>query len=253
MSGKVVALSNRSLSSMRNAPSLRRAARQTVGESRRPSSRRALDDDLSQNELAYTKLKQALITLAYKPGDYLSTASLMNELGLGRTPVNHALHRLATEGLVQIIPRKGLIVSPLSIDDALQLVDVRLANEGLCMRLAAERISRSELQELEVIARDFEKAADRGQTTEVMNLDRLFHEHIASAARNQILAEILKVLHARSQRFWALSLAMPDHLTEVQYEHRAILKALAEGNAEAAVGAVQEHVMSFRRALLRTR
>lgn len=209
--------------------------------------------ELSQNEQAYAQLKQALITLAYKPGDYLSTASLMNELDMGRTPINHALHRLSTEGLVQIIPRKGLIVSPLSIDDALQLIDVRLANESLCMRLAAKRITRAELHQLEAIARDFEKAASRGQTTEVMNLDRLFHEHISSAAHNQILAEILKVLHARSQRFWALSLAMPGHLSEVQDEHRAILKALTEGNAVEAEAAVQEHVMSFQRALLRTR
>lgn len=237
---------------MPNAISPRRTVRASAKETRRSSAEPDLSD-LSQNEQAYAQLKQALITLAYKPGDYLSTASLMNELDMGRTPINHALHRLSTEGLVQIIPRKGLIVSPLSIDDALQLIDVRLANEGLCMRLAAERITKTELHQLEAIARDFEKAASRGQTIEVMNLDRMFHEHISSAARNQILAEILKVLHARSQRFWALSLAMPDHLTEVQDEHRTILKALTDGDAAAAVEAVQEHVMSFQRALLRTR
>jgi DNA-binding FadR family transcriptional regulator len=84
-------------------------------------------------------------------------------------------------------------------------------------------------------------------------LDREFHEQISSAAGNQILAEILKVLHARSQRFWALSLAMPDHLNEVQDEHRAIVKALSDGDAEAAVQSVGEHVISFQRALLRTR
>lgn len=236
---------------MPNASSLRRTAHPDARTLRqRPPH---ADADLSQNEQAYAQLKQALVTLAYKPGDYLSTASLMSELDMGRTPINHALHRLSTEGLVQIIPRKGLIVSPLSIDDALQLIDVRLANEGLCMRLAAERITKAELQELGVIARDFEKAASRGRTTEVMNLDRVFHEKIAGAARNQILAEILKVLHARSQRFWALSLAMPDHLAEVQDEHRTILQALGEGNARAAVAAVEEHILSFQRALLRTR
>lgn len=237
---------------MQNVPKLNRAAHAGVRDARRVGAERA-HGELSQNEQAYAQLKQALITLAYKPGDYLSTASLMNELALGRTPINHALHRLCNEGLVQIIPRKGLIVSPLSIDDALQLIDVRMANECLCVRLAAERITKPELHQLEVIARDFEKAASRGQTTEVMNVDRLFHEQIATAARNQILAEILKVLHARSQRFWALSLAMPDHLTEVQDEHRAIVKALGAGNAEAAVEAVREHVMSFQKALLRQR
>ena len=237
---------------MQNVTSLSRPAR-AGARGTRQTVMEPVQGDLSQNERAYAQLKQALITLAYKPGDYLSTASLMNELALGRTPINHALHRLCNEGLVQIIPRKGLIVSPLSIDDALQLIDVRVANESLCVRLAAERITKTELHQLELISRDFDKAANRGQTIEVMNLDRLFHEQIASAARNQILAEILKVLHARSQRFWALSLAMPDHLTEVQGEHAAIVKALAEGNTQTAVQAVEEHVMSFQRALLRTR
>lgn len=208
--------------------------------------------DMSQNEQAYAQLRQALTTLVYKPGDYLSTASLMEELALGRTPINHALHRLATEGLVQIIPRKGVIVAPLSINDAMELVDVRMANEALCLRLAAERITKAEVGELKRIAREFDRAAARRQITDVMNLDRQFHEQIAAASRNQTLAEILKVLHARSQRFWAISLAMEDHLTEVQAEHQAIIKALSEGNAEASVSAVQEHVQSFQRALLRT-
>lgn len=208
--------------------------------------------DMSQNEQAYEQLRQALTTLVYKPGDYLSTASLMDELALGRTPINHALHRLATEGLVQVIPRKGVIVAPLSINDALELVDVRMANEALCMRLAAERITKAEVAELKRLAREFDQAAARRQITDVMNIDRQFHEQIAAASRNQILAEILKVLHARSQRFWAISLAMEDHLSEVQVEHQAIIKALSEGNPEASVSAVQEHVQSFQRALLRT-
>lgn len=209
--------------------------------------------DLSQNEQAYEQLKQALTTLVYKPGDYLSTASLMHELTLGRTPINHALHRLATEGLVQVIPRKGVIVAPLSIDDALELVDVRVANEALCIRLAAERITKGEIQQLKNLAREFDQAAARRHITEVMNLDRLFHEHIATAARNRILAEILKVLHARSQRFWAISLAMEDHLSEVQTEHQAIITALANRDPQASVAAITDHVLSFQQALLRTR
>ncbi len=207
----------------------------------------------SQNELAYALLKEALTTLAYKPGDYLNTAGLMNELALGRTPINHALHRLATEGLVQIIPRKGVMVAPLSIDDALELIDVRIANECLCARLAAARITRSEVQQLKELAREFDAAVARRKLGEVVNLDRLFHERVALAARNQMLAEILKVLHARSQRFWAISLTAEGHLAEVQAEHDAIIKAMARNDPDAAAAAVQAHVLSFQRALLHKR
>ncbi|CAI2414196.1 DNA-binding transcriptional regulator CsiR [Serratia liquefaciens] len=96
---------------------------------------------LSLNELAYRRFKQALVTLSYKPGEYLNTAQVMSELDMGRTPINQAIHRLANEGLLQVIPRKGVMVAPLSMDDALELIEVRLANEMLCMRLASKRIT----------------------------------------------------------------------------------------------------------------
>lgn len=225
----------------------------SVGHSKKTASRNVRIDDLSQNEQAYALLKEALTTLAYKPGDYLNTANLMAELTIGRTPINHALHRLSTEGLVQIIPRKGVMVSPLSIDDALELIDVRMANESLCARLAAVRITKAELDQLTRLAREFEASVSRRKMAEVMNSDRLFHEQIALSARNQILAEILKVLHARSQRFWAISLSAKDHFEEVREEHLRIIEAFAQADPDAAAAAVEAHVLSFKRSLLHAR
>lgn len=218
---------------------------------RTPVARPAVD--VSQNEQAYALLKERLTTLAYKPGDYLNTAALMGGLGLGRTPINHALHRLSNEGLVQIIPRKGVMVSPLSIDDALDLIDVRVVNEALCVRLAAARVTAPELQHIRDLAADFDVAAAERDITRLMNCDRLFHEAIAAASRNQVLIEILKVLHARSQRFWAISLSAEGHLAEVSAEHQAIIAGLEAGNADGVAEAVQSHVESFRRSLLQRR
>lgn len=215
----------------------------------RPSAARS-GADVSQNEQAYALLQERLTTLAYKPGDYLNTATLMEALGLGRTPINHALHRLSTEGLVQIIPRKGVMVSPLSIDDALDLIDVRMVNETLCVRLAAARMTPSKLAEIRVLADRFDAAVADRDMTRIMNSDRLFHEAIAAASNNPLLIEFLKVLHARSQRFWALSLSAEGHLAEVSAEHQTILAALTQGSVEKAEEAVQSHVTSFRRSLL---
>ena len=218
---------------------------------RTPAARPAMD--VSQNEQAYTLLKERLTTLAYKPGDYLNTAALMDGLGLGRTPINHALHRLANEGLVQIIPRKGVMVSPLSIDDALDLIDVRLVNEALCVQLAAVRMTAPELAEIRALADRFDAAVAERDMTRIMNCDRLFHEAVAAASRNQVLIEILKVLHARSQRFWAISLSAEGHLAEVSAEHQDIIAGLAQGSAEAVSQAVRSHIESFRRSLLQRR
>ena len=232
---------------------MERALPQLVSIKRKPARGAVQAEALSQNEQAYARLKEALTTLAYKPGDYLNIANLMKELTLGRTPINHALHRLSNEGLVQIIPRKGVMVSPLSLDDALDLIDVRMANESLCARMAAVKITKAELQQLKNLALEIDEAVERRNMAQVMNSDRLFHEHIATAARNQILAEILKVLHARSQRFWAISLSADGHLEEVKAEHRIIIDALAKADPDTAAAAVEAHVLSFKRSLLHTK
>lgn len=208
---------------------------------------------LSQNELAYSRLKVRLTTLGYKPGEYLNTATLMTDLGLGRTPLNHALHRLATEGLVQIIPRKGVMVAPLSIDDALNMIDVRVVNECLCARLAARHITAAEVQTLRATAQAFDEAVAERNVARMMNCDRQFHELIADASRNPVLIEVLRVLHARSQRFWAISLSTSGHVIEVHDEHQKILEALASGDADRAEEAVKFHILSFRQALLTRR
>jgi len=205
----------------------------------------------SLNEVAYSRLKDALVTLAYKPGEYLNTAQVMERFDLGRTPINQALHRLSAEGLVQIIPRKGAMAAPLSIHDAIELIDVRLANEVLCLRLAAAAITDAELRELAAISAEFERAAAGQQGVALTNADRRFHELIARASRNAILQDILDVLHARAQRFWAISLSTTGHVEEVMVEHRAILAALQARDADAAAEAVKAHILSFRESLLR--
>lgn len=206
---------------------------------------------VSLNETAYERLKDALVTLVYKPGEYLNTAQVMERFELGRTPIHQALHRLSAEGLVQIIPRKGAVAAPLSIHDAIELIDVRLANEMLCLRLAAVAITDAELKQLASISAEFEKAASQQQTAALTNADRRFHEVIAQASRNVILQDILNVLHARAQRFWAISLSTVGHIEEVMAEHRAILAALQARDADAAANAVREHILSFRESLLR--
>ncbi|RJK64812.1 GntR family transcriptional regulator [Serratia marcescens] len=205
---------------------------------------------VSLNELAYRRFKQALVTLSYKPGEYLNTAQVMNDLDMGRTPINQAIHRLANEGLLQVIPRKGVMVSPLSMDDALELIEVRLANEMLCMQLASQRITERQIATLTELNRQIEAASQERDRVRMMTLDHEFHQELAQIAGNNMLADILSVLHARAQRFWASTLSREGHMREVIDEHRAIIAALAAQDSVAAAEAAQAHILSFRSALL---
>nr|WP_154325016.1 GntR family transcriptional regulator [Pantoea sp. 201603H] len=205
---------------------------------------------ISLNELAYLRFKQALITLSYKPGDYLNTAQVMADLEMGRTPINQAIHRLAAEGLLQVIPRKGVMVAPLSIDDALELIEVRLANESLCIRLACPRVTAADIATLRALNLKIADACNQRDRIAMMMLDREFHHLLASIAANGRLSDILSVIHAQAQRFWATTLSQEIHMQEVIAEHNAIIDALSMQNVMAAEAATQEHILSFKRALL---
>jgi len=118
------------------------------------------------------------------------------------------------------------------------------------MRLAAASITRAELDNLRAISASMTKAVARRDMVSILNTDRAFHEQISLASRNPILAELLNVLQARSQRFWALSMSSESHLREVLGEHDGIVRALAHGDGEAAAAAVVLHIESFRASLL---
>ncbi|MRS20864.1 FCD domain-containing protein [Enterobacteriaceae bacterium RIT692] len=205
---------------------------------------------ISLNERAYLAFKHRLITLRYKPGDYLNIAQVMDDLEMGRTPVNQAVHRLETEGLLQIIPRKGVMVSPLSIDDALELIEVRLVNEALCLRLASQRVNAAQIAYLREMNQRIAHASASRDREKMMLLDREFHQVLADIAANGRLADILSIIHAQAQRFWATTLSSAAHMNEVIAEHEAIIAALEQGNAEQAEEAARVHIYSFKQALL---
>lgn len=205
---------------------------------------------VSLNETAYQRFRLALINLSYKPGEYLNTAQVMADLELGRTPVNQAVHRLAAEGLLQIIPRKGVMVAPLSVDDALALIEVRMVNELLCIRLACERITPDQLSTLRALNQQLAAASEQRDRAAMMLLDNQFHQTLATIAANRQLSDILGVIHAQAQRFWATTLSRAAHMDEVISEHEAIISALATGDRQAAQQAAERHILSFRQALL---
>ncbi|ANE77066.1 GntR family transcriptional regulator [Dickeya solani] len=206
---------------------------------------------VSLNERAYLAFKHRLITLRYKPGEYLNTAQVMDELEMGRTPVNQAIHRLATEGLLQIIPRKGVMVSPLSIDDALELIEVRLVNETLCLRLATQRVNPAQIAFLRDLNQRIASASEVRDRENMMLLDREFHQTLADIAGNSRLSDILSIIHAQAQRFWATTLSSSVHMLEVIAEHDAIISALEKGDANEAQEATRIHINSFKQALLK--
>jgi DNA-binding GntR family transcriptional regulator len=201
----------------------------------------------SLTDRAYKQIKIRIITCRYRPGEVLSEAEISDSLKIGRTPVHEAVQRLVIDGLLHVLPRKGIMVRPITIDEAVEIVAVRLVTECLCARMAAERAEQSDLDRLEEILAFSDKVVARRDVEQLMLLDRDFHDTLARAAGNQVLADVLRNLHERSLRFWFIA----EHQQRILAQHHAVVDALRSRNADAADAAMRDHILAFQRNVTR--
>ncbi len=197
-------------------------------------------------DMAYERIKLGIISLRYRPGAYVNEAQLCTDLELGRTPVHHAVMRLALDGMLEIVPRKGIIVRPVSLHEVMASVEVRLMNEPACARLAAERGTPDEFAMMEACLKRSGRMIASRNIMGLMNADREFHSCLARASRNELLEQILQRLHEQSLRFWFISLSDPARLKGVDAEHWEVLHALQARDPDGAESAVRSHIESFR-------
>ena len=200
----------------------------------------------SLRDAAYDAIKHRIITCAFRPGEYINELQLSSMLKIGRTPVHQALDRLMIEGLVDVIPRKGVIVRPVSLNEVLQIIETRLVNESYCSRLAAERANNSDIAELADVLKRTKHWTSMRNIENMMLLDREFHLLVARAAKNDVLTELLRSLHERSLRFWFISLNAPAQYESVHDQHNAIFAAIHQHDPDKSEAAMRAHIESFR-------
>ncbi len=203
-------------------------------------------------EEAYRRLEEMIVTLELAPGAVVSEAILSRQLGIGTTPIREALQRLAREYLVQILPRRGVVVTAIDVRQQLELLEVRREIERLIVRLAARRASASERREFGELAERMQAVASGGDPRSLVRLDDAFNRLAARAARNQIAANCEAALQAVSRRFWFFHRELDD-LPTLTMLHVAIMRAIEAGDEAAAVEASDrliDHVTAFTRATL---
>jgi DNA-binding GntR family transcriptional regulator len=200
---------------------------------------------LSLAEQAYQELKRRILTLQLRPGLFVNERELMELLDIGRMPVHQAVHRLQAEGLIEVIPRKGLVIRPDSLQDMLTLLEARLAMEPNIAALAATRATKEQVAELKRLVSESKRIVNQSERMSFMKLDRAFHGLIAEAAGNRILADAQRPLHERSELIWHLRVMREDGLVVNQREHANILKAIIERDANATRKAMEEHLRSL--------
>jgi DNA-binding GntR family transcriptional regulator len=204
----------------------------------------------SLRDAAYEAIKHGIITCKFKPGECINEASVSALLGFGRTPVNKALDRLMLEDMVEVIPRKGVIVKPVVLHDVMQMIAVRMINETHCARLAAQRADDAHIDRLSEIVGRARRSLSEGRIQKMMLLDREFHSVLASATKNAEFTEVLRKLSERSLRFWFISFTTPEQVT-LQEHHEAILGAVRAHDERGAEAAMRVHIEAIRKAIAR--
>lgn len=175
-----------------------------------------------------------IVRLELPPGSAVSEAMLSERLGIGRTPIREALQRLARERLVQILPRRGVIVSDINVKAQLRLIEVRREVERLVARSAARRATPVERARFGELAKAFQQAARTGDDVAFLRIDREFNELCLEAARNEFAATAMQLMASLSRRFWYLHYKQAADMPETANLHADMARSIAAGDPEAA-------------------
>jgi DNA-binding GntR family transcriptional regulator len=208
---------------------------------------------MSLTEKAYLELEEMIVTLKLPPGATLSEAGLSMTLGIGRTPIREALHRLAREKLVVVLPQRGILVTEINVGAQLKLLEVRRELERLAAKSAARRATEAELQKFREIAQGLDCAAKVDDAMKFMRLDREFNQLLEIAARNEFLTSVMGVIGPLSRRFWYIHYQRVADVSLTARLHADMARAIAnrdEAASQKASDALLDYVEAFTRATL---
>ncbi len=186
---------------------------------------------------AYEIIEEKIITQELAPGMLLSEKLLSQELDIGRTPVREALQRLAQGGLVNILPRRGIMVSEINVGAQLRMLEVRKEIERILARSAAQRATDEEREKFKEIANQFHHSAFHEDDLFFMRVDKEFNTLIAKAARNEFAEKAIGLMSGLSRRFFYNFYKERVTLSTSADLHAKVAEAIATKNIPQAIEA----------------
>ena len=196
----------------------------------------------SKGQSVFLTLEEEILSGALKPGDTLTEIALSERLGDSRTPLRAAIHALAEEGLVEAIPNKGAVVLGVSLDDLVEIYDIRMRLEGIAASLAAKRISDDSLSKLTESVELSEFYLAKNDSDHLKELDSDFHNILYKSSGNRHLCKILTELHRNIRSYRKMSLSVPERLKTSVEEHKKLLSAIKAHDGALAEKIAVEHI-----------
>src|SRR5947208_12417772 len=193
-------------------------------------------------ERAYRAIREMIVSLELRPGAVIDERGLMERLGSGRTPTREAVRRLGQERLVEVYPRRGMFVTSVEIRDLASLAEVRSVLESHVARLAAERATDEDRSGFDTLLGELGHGTDL-DARELMALDERIHRQVYRAAHNPFLESTLEEYYVLALRIWYLALDRAPELEEAVLDHRELLEAIRDRDADPAQATRRGHVL----------
>ena len=203
---------------------------------RAPGRRRSLTDQ------AYDHVRASILQGELPVGAVLAEATIAEELGISKTPVRQALQLLRTEGLLEVGPRRQLVVRGFSVAHRNEILQIREALEKIAVETACREMSLEDIDMLRLILIRQRRAADARDEEAFLELDEEFHILIATGANLPIVARLLEQMRGFARLMRLGRSQPPEHLQDIIPEHAQIVDALESRDGEAALAALQAHL-----------
>lgn len=194
----------------------------------------------------YEAIKEAILSLKFRPGEMLTIARLADQLGASRTPVREALLILERDGLVTIVPQRGTMVTMISPQDVHEIFEMRIVLESYASRVAAARVALDEIDRAEASLQEAKRAFAQGEKIRAADVGRLIHDLVVRKVGNERFLRGLNDLETHYTRIRHFAVMIPDRFERSDQQHRAILAALRDGDAERSGQAMTDHLNSIR-------
>jgi DNA-binding GntR family transcriptional regulator len=202
------------------------------------------------SDRTYERIRHDIISCVLAPGTEISEAQLCSQYKIGKAPVRMALHRLAHDGLVRAIPRRGYRVTPVTLKDIHDVFELRLMLEPAAARMAAGKVDAQRLRALDEVSRSGYAPGDPRSISRFLEASMAFQVAIARATGNARLADAIEQLLDEMTRLLHLGLGLRDRSQELSREHRALVKALARGDGDMAERICREQIEAARSMVL---
>lgn len=199
---------------------------------------RLLSEDIADS------IKAAIIKGKFKPGEKISEGDLAESMGISRTPLREAFRKLENEGFIEIIRRKGAVVTGISTREVNDLYEIKSTLEGLAARLASANMKDKDIKKLEKINDELKDHIDRNDLEAFYRAHTKFHEVFVKLSENRRLIRMISNLNDHFKRFGIVSMTLPGQYESAIKQHEGIIRAFKSGDEKVVEEKVRTNVMT---------